>query len=93
MPEINSKAMSHTCILENRKKLTVSGVKDVGSFDEQCVTMETQLGRLTVRGENLHIQSLSTELGDTSVEGDIISIVYSDSSKPSGTGFFSKVFK
>ena len=40
-------------ILENRNKLSVSGVKDVLSFDDQVVIMETELGLLTVKGENL----------------------------------------
>lgn len=93
MQEINNSVMSHTCILENRIKLTLSGVKDVGSFDEQNVIVETQLGRLTVRGENLRIGSLSTELGDTVIEGDIMSLIYSDTTRQAGSGFFSKVFR
>ena len=40
-------------ILENRNKLSISGVKDVMSFDDQVVIMETELGLLTVKGENL----------------------------------------
>ena len=42
-------------ILENREKLTISGVLDVLSFDDQIVIVETDLGLLTVKGENLRI--------------------------------------
>ena len=44
--------------LENREKLNISGVKDVLSFDDQMVILETELGLLTIKGENLRIQKL-----------------------------------
>ena len=44
--------------LENREKLSISGVLDVLSFDDQIVILETELGLLTVKGENLRIISL-----------------------------------
>ena len=42
-------------VLENREKLSISGVIDVLSFDDQVVIIETELGLLTVKGENLKI--------------------------------------
>ena len=45
-------------ILENREKLTISGVLDVLSFDDQIVIVETELGLLTVKGENLRINNI-----------------------------------
>ena len=42
-------------ILENRGKLSISGVLDVLSFDDQVVILETELGLLTVKGENIRI--------------------------------------
>ena len=35
-------------VLENRGKLSVSGVLDVLSFDDQIVIIETELGLLTI---------------------------------------------
>ena len=46
-------------VLENREKLSISGVLDVLSFDDQIVILETELGLLTVKGENLRINKLS----------------------------------
>ena len=46
-------------ILENREKLSISGVLDVLSFDDQVVILETELGLLTVKGENIRINKLS----------------------------------
>ena len=48
-------------ILENREKLSISGVNDVLSFDDQVVMVETDLGLLTVKGENLKINKLSID--------------------------------
>lgn len=55
-------------ILENRNKLSVSGVKDVLSFDDQVVIMETELGLLSVKGENLRINKLSIDTSEIIVE-------------------------
>ena len=48
-------------ILENRNKLSISGVKDVLSFDDQVVIMETELGLLTIKGDDLKINKLSID--------------------------------
>ena len=59
-------------ILENREKLSISGVLDVLSFDDQIVMIETELGLLTVKGENLKINKLSLDTSEVIVEGYIV---------------------
>lgn len=85
-------AMPHNLVLEDRRLLTVSGVSDVDSFDEETVIVFTDLGELTVRGKNLHINRLSVEVGELTVEGNIAALIYSDEAPKNG-GFFSKVFR
>lgn len=82
-------------ILENRGKLSISGVLDVLSFDDQVVIVETELGLLTIKGENLRINKLSIDTSEVIVEGDIGSLVYSDnkSAEKNQGGFISKIFK
>ena len=82
-------------ILENRGKLSISGVLDVLSFDDQVVIVETELGRLTVKGENLRINKLSIDTSEVIVEGDISSLTYSDSKtlEKSKGSLISKIFK
>ena len=81
-------------ILENRNKLSISGVKDVLSFDDQVVIMETELGLLTVKGENLKINKLSIDTQEVIVEGEISSLGYSEhTKKEQDGGLFSKIFK
>ena len=79
-------------LLENRQKLLVSGVIDVESFNEQYIIVHTDLGVLAIRGEGLHISRLNIDNGELNVEGDIISLEYSDSEGSKG-GFFSRLFK
>lgn len=85
----------HNVIIENRKKLSISGVEDVESFDEDSIVLYTGLGSMTIRGEDLHINKLSVESGEVVIEGEIDSLAYSDAGegKNRGSGFFSRLFK
>lgn len=78
-------------IIEDRKKLTLSGVKDVISFDDETLLLETVLGRLTVKGAGLHIVNYDTASGDLFAEGKIYAAVYTSDEK--NGGFFSRVFR
>ena len=82
-------------ILENREKLTISGVLDVLSFDDQIVILETELGLLTVKGENLRINKLSIDTSEVIVEGDMSALTYSDnkSSDNNKGSFLGKIFR
>lgn len=81
-------------ILENRGKLSISGVLDVLSFDDQVVILETELGLLTVKGENIRINKLSIDTSEVIVEGDISYLAYSDKESEKNKGnFMSKIFK
>ena len=65
-------------VLENREKMTISGVTDVLSFDDQIIVLETNLGLLTIKGENLKINKLNIDTSEFSLNGNINSIAYSD---------------
>ena len=62
----------HNLILEDRGKLTLTGVTDVDCFDERIINLFTSLGELTVKGRNLHINDVSVESGDMTITGDIM---------------------
>lgn len=80
-------------ILENREKLSVTGVNDVLSFDDQVVIIETELGLLTVKGENLKINKLNIDTSEVIVEGRIDNLSYSEHQTKSEGGIFGKIFK
>ena len=92
------KSMSSTVIqnlvLENREKLSISGVLDVLSFDDQVVIVETELGLLNIKGDNLRINKLSIDTSEVIVQGDIYSLVYSEKDvNKKGTSLIGKIFK
>ena len=76
-------SMPHQLILDDRRRLSLSGVSDVDSFDDTTVVAHTALGDLTVRGHDLHISRLNVETGDMSVEGQIDLLEYTEP-KPRG---------
>ena len=84
--------LPHNCILEDRNRLSVSGVKDVESFDEETIIAQTEYGELTVKGEKLHITKLSLEIGELCIEGQISALSYADVIDKSGS-VLSRVFR
>ena len=81
-------------VLENREKLSISGVIDVLSFDDQVVIVETELGLLTVKGENLRINKLSIDTSEVVVEGEIFNLAYSENDLERKQGsLLGKIFK
>lgn len=90
---INSTILQNL-VLENREKLSISGVNDVLSFDDQIVILETQLGLLTVKGENLRINKLSIDCEEVVIEGEINNLAYSEKDiDRKGNSFLGKIFK
>ena len=75
---------AHHIILEEREQLSVSGVEEVESFDENTIVMLTNRGTLIVRGEELHIEKLSLDGGDLKVEGRVNALIYDTDSRERG---------
>lgn len=81
---------SHTLSMENRDKLSLTGVEDVSGFDESLVVLTTSMGELTVRGEGLHIERIDLESGQLEVRGKVQELSY-DERVPKGT-LWSRLF-
>lgn len=67
---------NHKLILCDRKKLELTGVKDVLAFDEREINLSTQLGKMLIKGEQLHIGKLNLETGEVLVEGRVDLLQY-----------------
>lgn len=82
-------------IIENREKISVSGIIDVESFNDECVIVDTELGVLVIRGEDLHISKLSIDNSELNIEGEIVSCEYNEkeNTKSRGGSFLSRMFK
>lgn len=80
-------------IIENRSKISISGVEDVDSFDERDMILQTNMGTLSVKGENLHINKFNIETGELVIDGDIDEVVYhNDGGYAKKGSLFSKMF-
>ncbi|WP_053955556.1 sporulation protein YabP [Inediibacterium massiliense] len=89
------KSKNQNIILENREKLSVSGVEHVTSFDENTVILDTAKGVLTIKGSHLDINKLNLDDGNVIVEGEIGTMIYSEKESfgNKGIGFLGKMFK
>lgn len=89
---LNKLKTPHCLSLENRKKLKLSGISNVESFDDKSILAYTNLGELLIRGDNLNIKKLTLDTGNLEVEGEISSLSYNDNTHKN-TGFLAKIFK
>ena len=64
--------MTHEISLKSRKRMSISGVREVIRFDEKAVDLRTVCGDLAIEGEGLHIGVLDTERGTVTLEGESI---------------------
>lgn len=87
-------SLNHSVTITERKNIIITGVKKIESFDEEEFFIETSMGNLTLKGENLEIIKLDTYQGNVSIKGKANSISYSEEkSKEKENSFLSKLFK
>lgn len=69
---------NHSLTLQDRKKLTLTGITEVVTFDDRFVLMHTPLGDLTVQGDQLQLKELTPQGGSVSIQGQIATISYEE---------------
>ena len=84
---------SHSISINERKNISISGVKKIDSFDNEEFLMDTVMGYLVIKGEELEIVKLDTFQGNVVIKGKVNSLTYTDSLKKKEEGVFSKLFK
>lgn len=89
-----SSVPDHDVIMRGRKVLDITGVKQVESFDNEEFLLETSMGFLAIKGQNLQMKNLDVEKGIVSIKGKIFDLVYLDEQHgEKAKGFFSKLFR
>lgn len=84
----------HDVIMRGRRVLDITGVKQVESFDNEEFLLETVMGFLAIRGQNLQMKNLDVDKGIVSIKGKIFDLVYLDEQHgDKAKGFFSKLFR
>lgn len=87
----------HRIVVTNREQIALEGVIHVDSFDDREVILETELGMMAIRGEDLHIKQLSLDDGKLNVEGVVRTVEYLEgglvtAGKNRSKGFFNRIF-
>ena len=82
----------HSCQVQNRSSVRLTGIREVVSFDEQQAVMDTDMGLLTIKGKDLHVSRLTVEEGEVDLEG---TVVYSSNEayRKAGESLLSRLFK
>lgn len=84
----------HQVTVVDREEITIDGITNLGSYDDQQVVLETDQGMLVLKGEDLNVKQLNLEKGIIIVEGYLKSLEYDDShGQKKGAGFFSRLLK
>lgn len=86
---------NHGISISERKSIIISGVKKIESFDNEEFFMETTLGFLVIKGEELEIIKLDTYQGNVSIKGRVDSLAYIDSGskRDKENSIITKLFK
>ncbi len=93
MEDKNKTFKEQNIVIQNREKTVVTGVEDIHSFDDELVIVQTDLGLLTIKGENLKMNKLNLENNELIIEGRASAIAYSDAVQNKKQGLMNKLFK
>lgn len=84
----------HYLKINNRKNLEITGVKEVDSFDNEEFLLETVMGYLIIRGQNLQLKNLDVGEGLVTIKGKVYEMSYVDEQQQGkAKGFFSKLIR
>ena len=86
---------NHEIKLDNRNKLSITGISKIDSLNSDEFLIQTSLGLLLIKGENLVMQQLDIDKGNIWIDGNVVSIEYlsETSNKKKKTSFVGKLFK
>ena len=84
--------LPHTVIIDGRSSITLTGVTATDNFDDEEISLFTDYGAVTIRGEALKVNVINTESGDVQASGKINSVVYTGRTAKK-EGFMTKVFR
>ncbi|MBO5477549.1 MAG: sporulation protein YabP [Clostridia bacterium] len=93
MEDKNKTFKEQNIVIQNREKAVVTGVEDIHSFDDELVIVQTDLGLLTIKGENLKMNKLNLDNNELIIEGKTSAIAYSDAVQNKKQGLMNKLFK
>ena len=83
----------HSVQLDNRARLTLTGVVEIKSFQEATAEFETSAGLLQITGEGMHMERLDLDSGEVELKGNFISLYYPEEAREASHGFWGRLFR
>lgn len=83
----------HEVKIIDRGLIYLTGVDKIISFDSEEFLLESIMGIILLKGQNLEIVKLDTHSGNVSIKGTINSMVYDDGKKKETESILGKLFK
>ena len=74
--KIDNVSFSHGISINERKSIYITGVLKIENFDKEEFLLETNMGYLAIKGEELELLRLDTKDGIVSIKGNFISLCY-----------------
>jgi sporulation protein YabP len=91
---VDKVSKGHRLVMENRDQIALTGVQKVQSFDPKEIVLETELGILSIKGEQLGIKLLNLEEGLVDLQGHIGALIYHRNTRDSSRqSFLNRVFR
>ncbi len=87
----------HHTILKQRESVEITGIQKINHIDQSVYVLQTVVGKMVIKGDNLEVYNLDLEKGELSVRGFVKGISYDDAfievaEKPKES-FLKKLFK
>ncbi len=86
---------THHVSIVDRNNINISGVNKIESFDNEEFLLETVMGYMNIKGENLEMIKLDTIEGNVVIKGKINDLLYIENTKKKNKedGVFNRLFK
>ena len=79
--------------IEDRNRITITGVEQVESFDENTIILITVRGGMTIKGEGLSVGKLNLDEGNLKIDGIVNGIFYNDNDSSQKGNIIGKIFR
>lgn len=83
----------HDVVIKSRKRIELSGISDVSSYDDKEIIAQTSKNGITIEGEGLKIERFNSEIGELIVNGLINGIYYFGKDPQKKKKSISNIFK
>ena len=90
----NTSFGNHELKMIDRGILTLTGINKIDSFDKEEFLLESNMGHLHIKGEQLELVKLDTHDGNVKIKGKVNSIIYLENhKKEKEESILTKLFK